>query len=513
MSGPDEHRQKSPGTMRRLVTQLHQRRRVIEAMGGPEKIREQHQAGKLTARERLARLLDEGTFRELGGHASSTHADGHHSPADGVIGGFAECGGRVVAVAAWDFTVRDGRIGAAARRKLLRLVDAAEHRHAPLVWLLDSMGPRTGTSKGADQAAAIAQFADSGHLLRAQLRLAGRIPQVAAVLGPARSEAAWIAGLCDFVLMVRGTSTLALGGANLVRAAIGEKITDEDLGGARIHALESGVADLDLDSEEECLDAVKDLLSHLSSPVIGAPLPAEDDPAPDLLDDAVLDLLPEERSGPWDVYTLLEAIADGGRLFELMPERATNAVTAFGRLGGRTVGFVAHDPRPLSGVIDSAAADKITRFVNRCSDHSVPLIFLCDTPGFLVGSEAERGGILRHGATLLRAVSEARVPRLSVIVRRAYGAGYYAMCGRAFAPNLLVAWPTAEISVLGPEGIVSVAMPGAIANAGNPSAERARLAEAIRPQFDIFHAAERGFVDDVIDPRETRQVLLAALSG
>ncbi|MFT7623596.1 MAG: acetyl-CoA carboxylase carboxyltransferase component, partial [Myxococcota bacterium] len=269
--------------------------------------------------------------------------------------------------------------------------------------------------------------------------------------------------------------------------------------------------------EEACLSGIRALLGHLGSPVVHAE--QEEGPTADLLPDSVLDLMPADRTGPWDVRALIRQIVDPPlegqaiNLFELKPDRAPNVITALGRIAGRSVGIVANNPQVMSGVIDVGAAQKMTRFIERCSNFSIPLVFLADTPGFLIGSEAERQGILAHGAALLRVVAEARVLRLTVVLRRAYGAGYYAMCGRAFEPGLLVAWPTAEISVLAPEGIVSIAMARRIDNAHDPDAERVRLAEAIRPQFDIFHAAERGFVDDVIDPRETRRVLLRALAG
>ena len=455
----------TPNKMRELVAELTRRRAATLEMGGPERIAKQHERGKMTARERIAYLFDPGSFVEFGAHASfhvgSAEITSVKAPADGVITGTGKIGGRMVACAAYDFTVLGGSIGMVGETKVTRLREMALRDRVPIVWLIDSAGARIHPSGGLNQADTIAYFADSGYLFREQVQLSGVVPQVAAMVGPGAAGTAYIPGLADFVPMVKKNSSMALGGPALVKAAVGEDISEEELGGSRVHNESSGVADQQYKDDRELLDGVKAWLSFFPQSSKDRPPRrhyASAGPEAELLPDSVLDLLPDNPKASYDMMTLIELVVDGGEVFEMKPKFAKNLVTCLARVGGYSVGFVANNPRYLGGVLDIDAADKAARFVNLCDAYNIPLIFLQDVPGFMVGSKVEKEGIIRHGAKMLFAVADATVPKLTVIVRKAYGAGYYVMCGRAYEPDLFVAWPTAEISVMGPDGMVSIAM-------------------------------------------------------
>jgi acetyl-CoA carboxylase carboxyltransferase component len=334
---------------------------------------------------------------------------------------------------------------------------------------------------------------------------------VAALMGPGAAGTAYIPALADFVLMVRGTSHMALGGPPLVKAVVGEDVTAEELGGSRVHTEVSGVADLEVPDDRACLEAVKEYLAFFPSSNLEQPpaLPSED-PA-DRMDEALLGIVPDSPRRAYDMKRVIAHVVDGGRFFEIKPAWARNLITALARLGGRPVGIVANQPMVLGGALDVDAADKAARFIMLCDAFHIPLVFFQDVPGFLVGSKVERQGIIRHGAKMLYAVSEATVPKLTVVVRKAYGAGYFVMCGRAYEPDLIVAWPTAEISVMGPEGGTNIIFRKEIAAAPDPEAERARRVEEFRKLINPYIAAGLAYIDDVIDPRETRPVLIRAL--
>jgi acetyl-CoA carboxylase carboxyltransferase component len=311
--------------------------------------------------------------------------------------------------------------------------------------------------------------------------------------------------------MVKGTSHMALGGPPLVKAVVGEDVTPEELGGSKVHTEISGVADLEVADDAACIDAIKEYLSYFPSSNLETPpvIPC-DDPA-DRREESLLTLVPDSARRAYDVKRVIAAIVDHGRLFELKPGWARNLVTGLARLGGRPVGIVANQPMVLGGALDVDAADKAARFIMLCDAFNIPLVFLQDVPGFLVGSKVERQGIIRHGAKMLYAVSEATVPKLTVVLRKAYGAGYFVMCGKAYEPDLIVAWPTAEISVMGPEGGANIIFRKEIAAAGNPEEERARRVDEFRKLINPYIAAGGAFIDDIIDPRETRPVLVRAL--
>ena len=493
--------------LRPLAAELEERRRAARMGGGEEKIARQHAAGKLTARERIALLTDE--FTELGIHArphfSQRAMEGREAPADGVITGYGRVDGRFVAVAAYDFTVMAGSMGMTGEIKVSRLRELALTKRIPIVWLLDSAGARVQEAVGS-------LFAGTGHLFREQVVMSGVVPQVAALMGPCAAGTAYIPGLADFVPMVSGRGSTALAGPHLVRAAIGEDVTQEELGGARVHCRRSGVGDLEVADDEECIARVREYLSyfpaHCEEP---PPVLAVSDPV-DRCEDALLDVLPDSNRKPYDMYDVIRLIVDDGTWFDLKPKWARTIITCLARMGGRPVGIVASQPRHLGGILDNDSADKAARFVNLCDAFGIPLVFLVDVPGFMVGTKVEAAGIIRHGAKLLHAVASATVPKITVVLRKAYGAGYYVMNGRAYEPDLIVAWPSAEISVMGAEGAVEIVFRKQVEAAEDPAAEKAKLIEAYRGLIDVYVAAGNGMIDDVIDPRETRPTIIRALA-
>jgi acetyl-CoA carboxylase carboxyltransferase component len=427
--------------LRTLVEDLHERRRVAALGGGEEKIAKQHEREKLTARERVALLIDAGTFVELGVHGrphfSQRAMEGVEAPADGVVTGYGKVDGRLVAVAAYDFTVMAGSMGMTGELKVSRLREMALSKRMPFVWLLDSAGARIQEAVGS-------LFAGSGHLFREEVIASGVIPQVAALMGPCAAGTAYIPGLADFVPMVKGRGSMALAGPYLVKAVTGEDVSQEELGGSRVHCRKSGVADLEVGSDEECIQAIKDYLSYFPSHCEEAPPVREPDDPVDRADEELLDVLPESNRKPYDMYEVIRRIVDDGVWFDMKPQFAKTIITCFARIGGRPVGIVASQPKQLGGILENDSADKAARFINLCDAFGISLLFLQDVPGFMVGTKVEQAGIIRHGAKMLYAVSRATVPKVTVVVRKAYGAGYYVMCGKAYEPDLIVAWPTAQ---------------------------------------------------------------------
>ncbi|MET0614635.1 MAG: acyl-CoA carboxylase subunit beta [Thermoleophilaceae bacterium] len=494
--------------LRSLVEDLHERREQARLGGGEERIARQHEQGKLTARERLALLVDEGTFTELGIHGrphfSQRAMEGREAPADGVLTGYGRVDGRLVAVAAYDFTVMAGSMGMTGEMKVTRLRELALTKRIPMLWLLDSAGARI-------QEAAGSLFAGSGHLFREEVTMSGVVPQVAALMGPCAAGTAYIPGLADFVPMVKGRGSMALAGPHLTKAVTGEDVTQEELGGSRIHTRISGVGDLELESDEDCIAAIKSYLSffpqHCEEP---PPRREPSDPA-DRMDEELLDILPDSPRKPYDMYDVIGRIVDDGEWFDLKPRWARTIITCLARMGGRPVGIVANQPKHLGGILENDSADKAARFVNLCDAYGIPLLFLMDVPGFMVGTKVEQAGIIRHGAKMLYAVSRATVPKITVVIRKAYGAGYYVMNGRAYEPDLIVAWPSAEISVMGPEGAVNIIFRKQIEAADDPDATRAEMIDGIRRTIDPYIAAGNALIDDIIDPRETRPTVIRAL--
>jgi len=492
-----------------LATDLHKRRQKALAMGGPERIERQHGQGKLTARERLELLFDEGTFAEFGLLATGQSMKGESydadkTAADGVITGHGKVDGRECYVAAYDFTVMAGSMGMIGEQKVARLRDLALRNRCPIIWLLDSAGARIQDATGS-------MFAGTGYLFWDQVNMSGVIPQVSAMVGPCAAGTAYIPGLSDFVPMVKETSSMSLGGARLVKAATGEDVTDHEMGGSQVHCYESGVGDLEVEDDAACIAAVKEFLSFLpSNNQEQPPIRPTDDP-PDRLLEGIEKIVPANMRQAYDMRKLVKKLADDNHVFEIKPTWAKNIITAFVRMGGRPMGVVANQPMVKAGALDNDSADKAARFIRMCDAFGVPLLFLQDVPGFIVGKEVEKQGIIRHGAKMLYAVSEATVPKITVVVRKAYGAGYFVMCGKGYYPDLIVAWPTAEISVMGPEGAVNIIFNKQVDAAEDPEAARAMFVDMIRQQINPYIAANWAMIDDVIDPAETRKVIIQGL--
>jgi acetyl-CoA carboxylase carboxyltransferase component len=494
--------------MKSLVEDLHDRRRRAKLGGGEEKIALQHERGKLTARERIDLLVDPGTFVELGiqagPHSSQRAMEGKEAPADGVITGWGDVEGRTCCIAAYDFTVMAGSMGMTGEFKVGRLREMALNKRMPFIWLLDSAGARI-------QEAAGSMFAGSGHLFREEVTMSGVIPLVAAMLGPCAAGTAYIPGLSDFVPMVVGQGAMALAGPHLTKAVTGEDISMEELGGARVHCRVSGVGDLEVKDDVECIQAVKDYLSHFPPNCEEKPPLRETDDPDDRMSDELLDIVPESARHPYDMYDVIREIVDDGVWFDIKPKFAKTLITCLARFGGQPVGIVANQPKQLGGILENDSADKAARFVNLCDAFNIPLVFLQDVPGFMVGSKVEHAGIIRHGAKMLYAVSRATVPKITVVIRKAYGAGYYVMNGRAYEPDLIVAWPSAEISVMGAEGAVNIIGRSAIEASDDPEATRESMLAEVRKVIDPYIAAHNDLIDDIIDPRETRPTIIRGL--
>jgi methylmalonyl-CoA decarboxylase subunit alpha len=478
-------------------------------MGGRDRVDRQHSQAKLTVRERLELLVDPGSWIEYGLLADSMDPtyEGRFLAADGAVTGVGRIDGRRVAVAAYDFTVLAGSMGQVGEQKIRRMRELALRDRMPMVWLLDSAGARIQSHSGST-------FAGMGDLFREQVTMSGVVPMVAAMLGHCAAGTAYIPALADFVPMVKGTSSMALGGRHLVRAAVGEDVSEEEMGGSAIHTKISGCADLEAADDRECLAIVREYLSFFPSSNLDEP-PVRDTQDPcDRRVEELYDIVPTVPRRAYDVRRVVHAVVDDGHVFWVKPEWAKNIATGLARVGGRPVGVVANQPMVLGGALDVNAADKAARFVWLCDAFNIPLVFLHDVPGFIVGSAVERQGIIRHGAKMLFAVSEATVPKISVVMRKSYGAGYFVMNGFAYEPDYLVAWPTAEIAVMGPDGAVNIIHRStleALPEEQRPQ-RRLELAEEVRRHIDPYVAAGHALVDDIIDPAETRAAIWRGLT-
>src|SRR6478672_1746060 len=399
--------------LRPLAEDLRARRAQIKLGGGEEKIAAQPE------RERIALLIDEGTWVEMGIHGrphfSQRAMDGREAPADGVITGYGKIDGRLAAVAAYDFTVMAGSMGMTGEMKVARLRELALTKRIPMIWLLDSAGARIQEAVGS-------LFAGSGALFREEVVMSGVVPQVAALMGPCAAGTAYIPGLADFVPMVKGRGSMALAGPHLVRAAIGEDVTQEELGGSRVHCRKSGVGDLEVADDQECIQRIREYLSFMPSSCDEAPPLREVSDPVDRMDEGLLDVIPESNRKPYDMYEVISRIVDDGFYFDMKPHWAKTLIPCFARFGGRPCGIVANQPKQLGGILDNDSADKAARFINLCNAYGIPLLFLQDVPGFMVGTKVEQAGIIRHGAKMLYAVSRATVPKVTVVIRKAYGA-------------------------------------------------------------------------------------------
>jgi len=487
------------------LQELHARRTAARTGGGPERIQKQHDKGKLTARERLDLLLDPDSFNETEPYAAA-RAGGEPVPGDGVVTGFGQVDGRTAFVYAQDFTVQGGTLGEVQSAKICRLMDLALQNGKPVVGLLDSGGARIQEG--------IQSLNGYGEIFRRNALASGVIPQVSVMLGPCAGGAAYSPALTDLIVMVAKQSFMFLTGPEVIKAVTHEAVDLEGLGGAEVHAAVSGTAHLSAATEADALALVRRALGYLPSNHRKQPPFVEAGDDPQRMDPALDRLVPLDPSEPYSMHAALQAILDRGSLLELLPSWAKNAVTGFARLGGRAVGVVAQEPATIAGVMDIDSADKIARFVRLCDCFNLPLVTFVDSPGFLPGVAQEHGGVIRHGAKVLYAYSEASVPKISVITRKAYGGAYIVMSSRSLGADLAFAWPSAEIAVMGAEGAVNILQREAIAAAPDPAAARKALADEYRKKYSSpYGAAAAGFLDDVIAPSETRPRLIAALAA
>ncbi|MEL7060821.1 MAG: acyl-CoA carboxylase subunit beta [Acidobacteriota bacterium] len=491
--------------------ELEARLEASRVGGGAERIAKQHAAGKLSARERIDLLLDAGSFVEI--DALVTHRctdfamESQRIPGDGVVCGYGTVDGRLVYLFAQDFTVFGGSLSETNARKICKVMDLAVENGAPVIGLNDSGGARIQ-----EGVASLGGYADI--FLRNTLA-SGVVPQLSAIMGPCAGGAVYSPALTDFVLMVEGTSYMFITGPEVIETVTHEKVTKEELGGARTHAAKSGVTHFTAPDDAACLAQIRDLLSYLPSNNLEDPPEgtSEDDPAREA--PALDELVPTDPNKPYDIKKLIEAVVDDGRFLEVQPDYARNLVVGFARLGNRSVGIVANQPAFLAGVLDIDASLKGARFVRFCDAFNIPLITFEDVPGFLPGVQQELGGIIKHGAKLLYAFAEATVPKLTVITRKSYGGAYCVMASKHLRTDANFAFPTAEIAVMGPEGAVNILYRRELA-AVDDAEERAHLRERkvaeYRAKFsNPYVAAERGFVDAVIQPRRTRLHLIRAL--
>jgi propionyl-CoA carboxylase beta chain len=495
-------------TMREKLKQLEELRRQSELGGGAERIEAQHERGKLSARERLDLLLDEGSFIELDRFVTHRTAgfglEKQKFLGDGVVTGYGTVKGRLVYVFSQDFTVFGGSLSEAHAEKIVKVMDMALKNGAPVIGLNDSGGARIQ-----EGVVSLGGYADI--FLRNTLA-SGVVPQISAILGPCAGGAVYSPAITDFIYMVRGTSYMFVTGPNVVKTVTHEDIDMEGLGGADVHASTSGVAHFACDSEVECLESIRRLLDFIpQNNREDAPSRDATDPF-DRQDEELLDIVPDEPNKPYDILDVVRRVADEGEFYEVHKDYARNIVVGFAHLGGRSVGVIANQPAVLAGVLDINSADKGARFVRFCDSFNIPLVVFEDVPGFLPGVAQEHGGIIRHGAKLLYAFAEATVPKVTVITRKAYGGAYDVMNSKHIRGDINLAWPTAEIAVMGPKGAVEVLFRRQIAAADDPAAETAAKEADYRERFaHPYIAAGRGYVDDVIDPRETRPRLISAL--
>jgi acetyl-CoA carboxylase carboxyltransferase component len=495
-------------TVAEKIRELREKEEQIKGMGGAKAVEKQRLSGKLTARERLDLFFDPGTFRET--DIFVTHRcvnfgmEKVEIPADGVVTGFGKVNGRPVFAFAQDFTSRAGSLGEMHSKKICKVMDLALKAGVPFVGFNDSGGARI--QEGVDSLSAY------GQIFYRNAIASGVIPQISAIMGPTAGGAVYSPAMTDFIFMVKNTSYMFITGPDVIKSVTGEEITFEDLGGAMAHNTKSGVAHFACETDADAIDQIKRLLSYLpNNNMEDPPLTPTGDPAgreaPEL--DRIV---PDSAGQSYDMHDVIAAIVDDGEFFEPHAHFAGNMVVALARLGGRPVGIIANNPRVLAGCLDCDAADKATRFIRFCDAFNIPLLTIADVPGYLPGSDQEWQGIIRHGAKLLWCYSEATVPKITLVTRKDYGGSYLAMCSRDLGADMVIAWPTAEIAVMGASGAANVIFRKEITAAADPVAKRAEIIDHYETLlYNPYIAASRGFVDQVIAPRETRPRLIEAL--
>ena len=490
------------------LKELIDKQRKEKALGGAERVKKQHESGKLTARERLDLLFDPGSFQELDlfvqHRATLFGMDKTHVPAEGVITGYGTVNGRSVCAFSQDFTSLGGTLGEMHAKKVCKVMDLAMKCGVPIVGFDDSGGARI--QEGVDA------LSGYGQIFFRNSAASGVVPQIAAIMGPTAGGAVYSPAMKDWIFMTKGTSYMHITGPAVIKQVTGEEITSEKLGGAMMHATKSGVCHFPCDSDAEAIDLIKRLLSYFPSNNMEDPPSIEPTDDPKRIDPALDTIIPDEPSKAYDMRDIIRSIVDSGEILEPHYHYAKNAIVCFARLNGRTVGIIANQPMFLAGCLDVDASDKITRFIRFCDAFNIPLLTIADVPGFLPGKEQEWLGIIRHGAKLLWAYSEATVPKITLSVRKDYGGSYLAMCGKDLGADFVFAWPTAEIAVMGAEGATPVIFRKEIDAAPDPKAkEQEKIKEYRDLLYNPYIAAARGYVDEVILPRESRPKIISAL--
>ena len=494
-----------------LQENLHElTRRNEEALqgGGPARIQRQHELGKLTARERIELLLDPGSFVEL--DRFKTHRctdfemDKQKTPGDGVVTGYGNVDGRQVFVFSQDFTVFGGSLSGAFSEKVCKVMDLAVKTGCPMIGINDSGGARIQEG--------VASLAGYANIFKRNVLSSGVVPQISAIMGPCAGGAVYSPAMTDFIFMVEDTSYMFITGPEVIRTVTHEEVTMQELGGALAHNTRSGVAHFASPSERESLHTIRELLSFLPSNNMEDPPIRPNNDDPNRRDEKLNTLVPDNPNKPYDIKDIIKTVVDENYFLEVHKDYARNIVIGFARLGGRTVGVVANQPAFLAGVLDIDASVKGGRFVRFCDCFNIPIVTFVDVPGFLPGTSQEYGGIIRHGAKLLYAYCEATVPLVSIITRKAYGGAYVVMSSKEIGGDINLAYPTAEIAVMGPDGAVNIIHRNTINKAANPETERTRLVDEYRRTFaNPFKAAEMGYIDEIIMPAETRPHLIRAL--
>ncbi len=494
-------------TIEDKLRELEARREKVKIGGGERRIQRQHMAGKLTARERIELLLDPGSFVEMDmfvqGPAPDFAKEGDEQLGEGVVTGYGTINGRLVYLFSQDFTTYGGALGEKHSMKICKVMDLAMKVGAPFIGLNDSGGARIQEG--------VSALSAYGEIFYRNTLVSGVIPQISAIMGPCAGGAVYSPAITDFVFMVANTSQMFITGPQVIKAVTGEDVSTEELGGAMTHNQTSGVANFVAQDEEECLNMIRHLLEFIPQNNLSDP-PRVESREP-LYEGEIHKIVPESPNKQYDVRDVIKAIVDGSELLEVHRYFAENVVTGFARVDGRSVGIVANQPRILAGCLDINASDKIARFVRFCDAFNIPLITFVDVPGFLPGTSQEYGGIIRHGAKILYAYSEATVPKISIILRKAYGGAYVAMCSRSIGSDIALAWPNAEIAVMGPEGAANIIFRDDINSAENPEEVRTQKIIEYREKFaNPYIACSKGMVDDVIEPWNTRARIISSLN-
>ena len=487
---------------------LNQRRKKAHLGGGEKRIESQHKRGKLTARERLTSFFDDGSFSELDTFVTHRSTDlgleKQRFEGDAVVTGHGTVDGRQVFAYAQDFTVLGGSLSQVAAQKISKVMDHAMSMGAPIIGINDSGGARI--QEGIDS------LAGYGEIFKRNTLASGVVPQITIIAGPAAGGAVYSPALTDFIYMVEGIGQMYITGPDVVKAVTGEEVSHEDLGGAATHASRSGVAHFTAESEEACFAHVRVLLSYLPSNNAESAPYLEHTDSPNRADSSLRDVVPEAANQPYDVMDVITKVVDSGEFLPVHHSFAPNVVVGFARIDGRSVGIVANQANQMAGMLDIDASDKAARFVRFCDAFNVPIVTFVDVPGFMPGTQQEYGGLIRHGAKLLYAYVEATVPKITVILRKAYGGAYIVMGSKEMRTDINLAWPGSEIAVMGPEGAINVIGRHQIAEADDAEAKRAEMVADYRDQFaNPYVAANRGYLDDVIDPAQTRPELVKAL--